>query len=84
MKSKIYKLTTNVLQKVDPDSISAKILKTISLIYMVEQFEKEAPILGLVKKSADAYRSDLDGVPVVISNKKSDVSQAYKDIAAKL
>ena len=51
---------------------------------MVEQFEKEAPILGLVKKSADAYRSDLDGVPVVISNKKSDVSQAYKDIAAKL
>lgn len=51
---------------------------------MVEQFEKEAPILGLVKKSADAYRSDLDGVPVVISNKKSDVSQAYKDIADKL
>lgn len=51
---------------------------------IVEQFGKEAPILGLVKKSADAYRSDLDGVPVVISNKKSDVSQAYRDIADKI
>lgn len=51
---------------------------------MVEQFEKEAPILGLVKKSADAYRSVLDGTPVVISNKKSDVSIAYKEIADKL
>ena len=47
---------------------------------MVEQFEKEAPILGLVKKSADAYRSMVDGTPVVISDKKSDVSLAYKEI----
>ncbi len=51
---------------------------------MLEQFEKEAPILGIVKKSADAYRSILDGTPVVISDKKSDVSQAYRDIANKL
>lgn len=51
---------------------------------MLEQFEKEAPILGTVKKSADAYRSILDGTPVVISDKKSDVSQAYRDIAEKL
>lgn len=51
---------------------------------MLEQFEKEAPILGIVKKSADAYRSILDGTPVVISDKKSDVSQAYKEIATKL
>ena len=50
---------------------------------MVEQFEKEAPILGLVKKSADAYRSIVDGTPVVISDKKSDVSVAYKEIADK-
>lgn len=51
---------------------------------MLEQFEKEAPILGIVKKSADAYRSILEGTPVVISDKKSDVSQAYRDIANKL
>ena len=50
---------------------------------MVEQFEKEAPILGLIKKSADAYRSIVDGTPVVISDKKSDVSVAYKEIADK-
>ena len=50
---------------------------------IVEQFEKEAPILGLVKKSADAYRSMVEGTPVVISDKKSDVSLAYKEIANK-
>ncbi len=51
---------------------------------MAEQFKKEAPILGFVKKSADAYRSIIDGTPVVISDKRSDVSQAYREIAAKL
>ena len=51
---------------------------------MVEQFKKEAPILGLVKKSADAYRSMVEGTPVVISDKKSDVSLAYKEISDKL
>lgn len=51
---------------------------------MLELFEKEAPILGTVKKSADAYRSILDGTPVVVSDKKSDVSRAYIEIAAKI
>lgn len=51
---------------------------------LVPQFEKEAPILGLVKKSADTYRSVLEGKPVVISNKKSDVATAYIDIARKI
>ncbi len=51
---------------------------------MAEQFEKEAPILGFVKKSADAYRSIIDGTPVVISDKKSDVSQSYREIADKI
>ena len=51
---------------------------------MLEQFRKEAPVLGIVKKSADAYRSILDGTPVVISDKKSEVSKAYRDIAAQL
>ncbi len=51
---------------------------------MLEQFKKEGPVLGVVKKSADAYRGILEGVPVVLSNKKSDVSQAYIEIAKKL
>ncbi len=51
---------------------------------MLEQFKKEAPILGIVKKSADAYRSILDGTPVVLSNKRSDVAQAYIKIASML
>lgn len=48
---------------------------------LIDQFAKEAPIVGIVKKSADAYRSVLDGTPVVISNKKSAVAMAYKEIA---
>ncbi len=51
---------------------------------MLVQFEKEAPILGTVKKSADAYRSVLEGTPVVKSNRKSDVAQEYAEIAAKI
>ena len=51
---------------------------------ILEQFEKEAPILGVVKKSADAYRSVLEGMPVVMSNRKSDVARAYIEIAAKI
>ena len=51
---------------------------------MLMQFEKEAPILGIVKKSADAYRSVLDGTPVSMSDRRSDVSCAYVEIAGKL
>ena len=41
---KIYKLTSNILQKIDGDSIHARIIKTIYLIYMVEQYEKLPPV----------------------------------------
>ena len=51
---------------------------------MLEQFKKESAVLGIVKKSVDAYRSILDGTPVVISDTKSDVSKAYIEIAKKL
>jgi chromosome partitioning protein len=51
---------------------------------MLEQFKKESSILGIVKKSADTYRSVLDGIPVVMSAPKSDVAQAYKEIAEKI
>ena len=51
---------------------------------MLEQFKKEAPVLGVVKKSADTYRSILDGTPVAMSHPKSDVAIAYIEIADKL
>lgn len=51
---------------------------------MLGQFEKEGDILGVVKKSADSYRDILDGKPVVMSKKWSDVSKAYQEIAGKL
>lgn len=51
---------------------------------LIEQFEKEGNILGIVKKSAETYKNILDGIPVVMSNRKSDVSKAYMEIALKI
>jgi len=45
---KIYKLTSNVLKKVEPKSLASKIIKTISLIYIIEQFEKLPPIYNTI------------------------------------
>ena len=56
---KIYETTSKVLQKLDEGSLAAKIVKTILLIYIVEQFEKLPPIKGII---IDTYR---DGVPDV-------------------
>ena len=51
---------------------------------ILEYFKKEAPILGIVKKSADTYRNILDGIPVVMSNPKSNVAYSYKEIAERI
>lgn len=40
---KIYKTTSKALNLVDKNSLSAKIIKTLAVIYIVEQFEKLAP-----------------------------------------
>jgi hypothetical protein len=56
---KTYKLTTSVLQKVEEGSLEAKILKTIALIYLVEQFEKLPPIVDRV---VDAFRDSVSDV----------------------
>ena len=40
---KNYKLLKTVLLKVEENSLESKILKTIALIYFIEQFEKLAP-----------------------------------------
>jgi len=55
---KLYKLTNNVLRKVSPNSLEAKIIKTISLIYIVEQFEKLSPIYDAIVNSFQDYTGD--------------------------
>jgi hypothetical protein len=45
---KLYTLTASVIQKVNPDSLEAKIIKTIALIYLVEQFEKLPPTADII------------------------------------
>lgn len=47
-------------------------------------FEKEAEILGIVKKMAVTYKHILEGKPVILKSPKSDVSKAYVEIANKL
>ena len=46
--------------------------------------EQKAPILGIVKDSADVNRSITDGKPVVLSNKKAPTAKEYMEIAFKL
>ena len=44
----MYKLTSSVLRKVEGLSLHSKIIKTIALIYLVEQFEILAPTMNVI------------------------------------
>lgn len=59
---KQYETTFKVLQKLDENSLAAKIIKTISLIYIVEQYEKLSPIKDMI---IDAYRDCVSDVQVI-------------------
>ena len=43
--------------------------------------EKQGDILGIVKESVAASKGDVDGVPAVVSDPKSDVAKSYFNIA---
>lgn len=45
---KIYKLTSSVLRKIENKPLHAKIIKTIALIYLIEQFEKLPPTVDVI------------------------------------
>ena len=45
---------------------------------------EKAPVIGTIKKSADVYRTVINGKPVVLANPKSDAAIAYMDIASKI
>jgi len=53
---KQYKLTESLLRRIDENSLGAKIIKTISLIYIIEQFEKMPPIVDVIM---DAFRDSV-------------------------
>ncbi len=54
---KMYKLATSALRKVEGKLLHAKIIKTIALIYFVEQFEKLPPIVDVI---VDTFRTTVD------------------------
>ena len=54
--NKLYKLTTKVLCQLDQNSLESKIIKTLSLIYIVEQFEKLPPVYNII---VDAYKDSV-------------------------
>ena len=51
---------------------------------ILELLGKEGTVLGTVKKSADSYRSILEGTPVVLSNPRREVAGMYRVVAEKL
>ena len=59
---KLYKLTTKVLDKLDDTSLGAKIIKTIALIYIIEQFEKLPPIYNYIVDTFKDTVSDISEI----------------------
>lgn len=45
---KIYILSSKILAKIDKNSLSAKIIKTIAVIYFVQQFERLSPTIDTI------------------------------------
>ena len=69
---KMYKLTASVLRKVENKSLHSKIIKTISLIYLVEQFEKLSPVVDVI---VDVFRDIVDD--------PKEIDQVLKDLIDK-
>lgn len=59
---KIYETTYKVLQKIDTESLATKIVKTISLIYIVEQFEKMPPTKDVL---IDIFKNIVSSIDVI-------------------
>lgn len=60
---KQYKLTENILHRIEENSLASKIIKTISLIYIIEQFEKMPPVIDVI---IAAYQECVDDIKVII------------------
>ena len=62
-----YVLTTAILEKLEAESLEAKIVKTIALIYILEQYEKLTPTKETVM-SIYAKEYGLEGVKDALNN----------------
>jgi chromosome partitioning protein len=51
---------------------------------VLDLLKKNYNVLGVVKDTVEVTRKIIDGIPVVIGNRTSDVSNVYREIAAKL
>lgn len=56
---KLFILTTNILNKLQPDSLGCKIIKTLALIYITEQFEKLSPTPDII---IETYRETVNNI----------------------
>jgi hypothetical protein len=68
----IYKLASTVLKKVKPASLESKIIKTIALIYITEQFEKLPPTYDIL---VEIFKYATNGV--------QDISNAVNNLIEK-
>lgn len=70
--NKTYQLAANVLKKVKRGSLQSKIIKTIAVIYIIEQFEKYPPtinnIVNTFINSVDDPKEITDAVNDLINN----------------
>lgn len=68
---KYYVLTSSILRKIEPDSLDAKIVKSIALVYILEQFEKLRPTVDELNGIYAAYGADAvnDAVKRLVEDK---------------
>lgn len=77
-------------RSLNPDLVLLGIIATMHERRVIDQreilslLEEKAPILGVIKKSADVPRKVIDGLPVVLANKGSDTAKSYVEIAIKI
>jgi len=64
---KLYKLSSNVLRRVENHSLQAKIVKTITLIYIIEQFEKLPPTFNIIMDTFQDSVSDTKDIGRALS-----------------
>lgn len=65
---KIYEVTSKALKKLDNNTLASKILKTISLIYIIEQFEKLAPVKDILVDTFINTVSDISEIDEALTH----------------
>lgn len=77
-------------RSLNPDLVIDGVIATMYEMRVNDQrdilklLEDKVQVLGVIKKSADVPRSVIDGLPVVLGNKKSETAKAYNEIALKI